>query len=277
MRVAEPEKKDRQGKGFWHTLKRISYYVTKVFMYAIILLLVIIGVAVAAYVIDMRVNASKGAYEPPLFGAYVIISASMEPTINVQDAVLVYRVEPSDIKLNDVITFISTDNRFFGITVTHRVVGIVKTNDGKYMFRTKGDANNAEDAALVDEDHLNGKVFLRIPMLGYLQYFLSQSYGWIIAVVVPCLGIVFYDVFKLIRLLIGNKKKKKDGTTPLVGMETASFDGTNKKKGPMKKVLFQKEKKIKGENILTHDIEKEMEERLKEHNEKKERGNQNEK
>lgn len=191
----------------WGKFKKILHTITSVIMYSIFLVLIFVGLILVMYIIDVKKNASSGVYKPPLFSAYVIVSPSMVPTINVQDAIIIKRVEAEDIKKGDIITFTSTDSRYSGVTITHRVVGIEKTSSGKYMFRTKGDNNNTEDATLVGEEHLNGKVILKIPMIGYIQYFLSQAYGWIIAIVIPCLGIIIYDIIKVVKLIRKNMVK----------------------------------------------------------------------
>ena len=53
-----------------------------------------------AYFIDQRIGMKKGENRSPLFGAYVIISNSMVPTINVQDAVVTMRVSEKNIKMS---------------------------------------------------------------------------------------------------------------------------------------------------------------------------------
>lgn len=208
-------KNEQENKtGFFETLKKIMHFITTVLMYSVFLIMILIAIVFIMYYIDLKKNEASGKSEPPLFSAYVIISASMEPTIKVQDAIVLKRVEGEEIKKGDIITFVSTDNRFSGVTVTHRVVGIVKGDNGKYMFRTKGDNNNVEDSTLVGEDYVTGKVILKIPKVGYIQYFLSQSYGWIVAVVIPCLGIVIYDIIKLIRLIFSGSKRDKSKQIP---------------------------------------------------------------
>ena len=44
-----------------------------------------------------------------------------------------------------------------------------------------------------------------IPKIGYIQTFLATSSGWIIAGVIPCVGIIVADVVKLVK----NLKKEK--------------------------------------------------------------------
>lgn len=203
-------KENNKGKDVWGKIKKILHYITTVIMYSVFLVLIFIGLILLMYVIDIKKNAASGQYKPPLVSAYVIISPSMVPTIKVQDAVVIKRVEPENIKVGDIITFTSTDDRYSGITITHRVVGVEKTTTGKYMFRTKGDNNNTEDPTLVAENYINGKVILKIPKIGYIQYFLSQAYGWIIAIVIPCAGIIIYDIIKVVKLIKNNVVKQVD-------------------------------------------------------------------
>lgn len=200
----------KKNKINWSKIKKIIHFLTTVIMYSVFFVMVLVGIILLMYVVDIKKNAASGVYKPPLFSAYVIISPSMVPTIKVQDAIVLKRVDAEDVEIGDIITFTSTDSRHSGITITHRVVGIEKTSSGEYMFRTKGDNNNSEDPTLVDQDNINGKVILRIPKIGYIQYFLSQAYGWIIAIVIPCLGIIIYDIIKVIKLVKNNLVQKAD-------------------------------------------------------------------
>lgn len=118
----------------------------------------------------------------------------MVPTIKVEDAVVIQRKEQNELKKGDIITFTSNDPRYSGLTITHRIVGVEKSKDNKVYYRTKGDNNNTEDSSLVPYDNINGKVILRIPKIGYIQYALTSSYGIVFLVVIPCLGIVIYDI-----------------------------------------------------------------------------------
>ena len=133
----------------------------------------------------------------------------MVPNINVYDAVVTMRVPTEKIEMYDVITFLSKDIDTHGTPITHRVVGIVETEDGKIGYRTKGDNNNTEDNALIMEDEVIGKVLFRIPMIGYVRNFITSKLGWLLIVVLPCVGVIIYDIGKLVGL-IKNSKAKSD-------------------------------------------------------------------
>ena len=136
---------------------------------------------------------------------YTVVSGSMEPTLSVGDVIFVEKVGPRDIDQGDLIIF-----KRDGQTVTHRCVEIIHEPDGSLFFRTKGDANKYPDIDLVTGEKLIGKVpslellgrtvYLKIPRLGYLSYFLHTFLGYILLIVIPYLlliGIEVYDIFNL--------------------------------------------------------------------------------
>ena len=68
-----------------------------------------------------KLKAMKGDTTPPTYNAFVVLSGSMEPNIKVNDVVVTKRKDLSELKEGDVITFLSSDRRFYGVTVTHRI------------------------------------------------------------------------------------------------------------------------------------------------------------
>ena len=184
-------------------IKWLLNYMVSIVMYAIICMLLLVGAVLFVYFIDFKIRDSR--LETPLYGAYVIVSGSMEPLIKVRDAVIVKRTTIDRIKEGDVVTYRSLDPAFYGILITHRVVSIEEEN-GETIFITKGDHNETIDRTPVKFNQIQGKVVMRVPKIGYLKYFLIDYYGWIIAVVLPSIGIIFYDVYKFIK---GTKKNKE--------------------------------------------------------------------
>ncbi len=189
--------------------KKVINLLSSILLYSILAIIGLIIIMFIAYFIDQKIAQSKGETRSPLFGAYVIISDSMVPTINVRDAVVTMRVDHSKLKVNDIITFISKDIETQGTPITHRIVGIVyedsETKSKVLGYRTKGDHNNTQDFALIRPEEVLGKVYLRIPLLGYLQLFLTTPIGWMLVIVLPCLLIIGNDVLK-----IGKTIKEKE-------------------------------------------------------------------
>ena len=193
-------------KNVWKDIKWLYNYMMSILMYAIIVIFVFVGILLIAYYVDVK-KSIRGA-KTPLYSAYVIVSGSMEPIIKVRDAVLVRRYDPDDIKVGDVVTYRATDETYYGILITHRVVDIQYEN-GKKMYVTKGDHNPTIDRSPIDGSQIYGKVVMRIPKIGYIKYFLVSSYGWIIAIVIPSLGIIIYDIMKIFRNLKNTKSEEK--------------------------------------------------------------------
>ena len=184
------------------------HFITKVVLYVILILLVLIFLLFFFYFIDLLYNISLVKNNPLLFDAYIIVSPSMVPTINVEDAIIIQRIEPENIKQGDIISFLATESYYKGKVITHRVIGIEKSSDGSLLFRTKGDHNNVADSSLVNEKDIYGKVIFRIPMLGYIRQFLSTYFGWILCIVIPFLYLILSEVVR-VRRMISNKEKRE--------------------------------------------------------------------
>lgn len=203
------------------TLKKITKilnYIGKVLSYASIILLVIIGIFLVYYLITMQKVKKDPGYKPEV-SLYTIISGSMEPAIHVYDVVVnVATKSPEDIKVGDIITFISTSSISEGLTITHRVQDIRIVN-GEYEFVTKGDYNPVADSKTASYSNVIGKVAFKIPQLGRIQFLVASKAGWFLIVLLPAMGVIIYDVIKLIKLLgakatsdkVKNKKKNLTG------------------------------------------------------------------
>ena len=158
-------------------------FIVSVLSYALFILLLLIGATLLIYVVDIKIKESRGEVAHPKFNAYVVLTGSMVPEILVNDVVVTKRVETESLKVGDIITFISTDKRFSGIVITHRINQIfVDPVTGEYSFETKGDANNTADFTHAKASNVLGKVVLKIPKLGYIQYFVATKGGWIFVI-----------------------------------------------------------------------------------------------
>lgn len=187
--------------------ENIFRYIVSVMSYAIFIFLMLLGGTLLLYIADIKIRAMKGDYTAPVFNAYVVLSGSMLPSIQIKDIVVTKKVAEEELEIGDIITFISPDPRFGGISVTHRIIDkYYDESSGSYSYRTQGDNNNIADSALVPNNNILGKVILKIPKLGYLQDILSSKGGLIIVVLIPCLVILSYDIMKLLKK-VGQKTK----------------------------------------------------------------------
>lgn len=175
-------------------------YFVSVMSYALFIFLLLVGGTLLLYVADIKIRAAKGDYSAPVFNAYVVLSGSMLPTIQVKDVVVTKKIPEEELKVGDIITFISPDQRFGGISVTHRIIEkLYDETEGIYTYRTQGDNNNIADAVPVPNSNILGKVILKIPKLGFIQEILASKGGMIVFVLIPCLAILSYDIVKMLK------------------------------------------------------------------------------
>ena len=113
------------------------------------------------------------------FEVFSVLSGSMEPSYHVGSLIYVKETNPEDLKPGDTITFMANETT----VVTHRIVEAVpdETDPNTLWFRTKGDANDSEDAALVHCRNVIGRVAFSIPYLGYVAAYIQSPPGLYVA------------------------------------------------------------------------------------------------
>ena len=111
---------------------------------------------------------------------FTVLSGSMEPAYHVGSLIYVKGVDPYELETGDVITFMLDEDT----VATHRIVEIVPDeNDSSVVrFRTKGDANEAEDGSLVHFKNVVGSPVFSIPKLGYVANYIQNPPGTYIAI-----------------------------------------------------------------------------------------------
>ena len=118
----------------------------------------VLGVVLAGLAV-FAVNAAihgvgtlPGGYRP-----LVVLSGSMEPVMPTGSLVLTKSIDPSAIRVGDVITFRLHNMNFASDLATHRVVAVESGPAGR-EFVTRGDANSGPDMAPVPAADLVGRV-----------------------------------------------------------------------------------------------------------------------
>ena len=147
-------------------------------------LLVAVVVALAVLLVGMKALG---------FQVYAVLSGSMEPTYHVGSLIYVKSVDTDDIQVGDAITFMLDENTL----ATHRVTQVIE--DGSSVsFKTKGDANNNEDAEAVSAQNVLGVPKFSIPYLGYVANYIQNPPGTYIAIAGVCVLLILVfipDIF----------------------------------------------------------------------------------
>lgn len=140
-----------------------------------------------------KINAKKLMHDqmPMVFGysSAVVLSGSMEPTLSVDDLIIVKKYDDSEYQVNDTIVFQSGNS-----CTVHRIISI--NEDG--TLTTQGDANNASDEP-IEYKQIKGKVIMIVPSVGKVVDIIKSP-----IVVIAFVVIIF--------LLIERSYKKEEKT-----------------------------------------------------------------
>lgn len=135
---------------------------------------------------------------PSLLGgrALTVMSGSMEPAVGVGDVVIDSRVAPVDVRVGDIVTF--PDPEESSRLITHRVRQ-VRLADGVAHFVTKGDNTNATERWELPASGSIGRVEYRIPLLGFLVFWLHGPFARIGLIVIPALLLAGFELWRIWR------------------------------------------------------------------------------
>lgn len=152
---------------------------------------------------------------PQIAGAdssYVVLSGSMQPTMNPGDVVVIESVPASEIEEGDIVTF---QREGEPKPTTHRVTEVVQ-QDGDVAFQTKGDDSESADQQLVTSTQLEGRVpvvagypFV-IPLIGHVILFASTQRGFVLLIAVPIGLLILSEIWSLSRSLRASGESDAD-------------------------------------------------------------------
>lgn len=151
---------------------------------------VLIGIAFAAFILVVclqRFSNNKISFFN--YRMFTVVSQSMTPKYDIGDVLISKEMDPSKIEEGDVVSYLGSYGDFSGKVITHRVVNVEKRNDGKYYFRTKGDANIVEDPIVV-EDQLYGVVVYKSMILSLVYRIVGTKVGFYLFIIIPILFII---------------------------------------------------------------------------------------
>jgi signal peptidase len=144
------------------------------------------------------------------FKSYIIASRSMEPVLNKDDAVVVFRVKPENLEVDDIITFkayipeLDSD-----VYVTH-YLGSIKEFDGTLVFETYGEGDlefddwydRDGDLVQITEMDLVGKAAFKIPKAGVVLRLFQNPLNLLL------LGFVIWGSVFVFHVSRSNKQRK---------------------------------------------------------------------
>lgn len=159
-----------------------------------------IALIVFAVIALLVVVTTRQGEAPNFFGYSVfrVLTGSMEPSLPVGSMVIVKRVEPSEVRVGDVITFFSSDPALHGGINTHRVVDI-DDSGMDVLFMTKGDANMVSDEYGALGANLIGVVIYDSELLGSVVRLASNPLIFFPILVIPLAVILISNVVSTVK------------------------------------------------------------------------------
>ncbi|HOY60881.1 MAG TPA: signal peptidase I [Candidatus Woesebacteria bacterium] len=124
---------------------------------------------------------------------FIVTSGSMEPLVKSGSLALTKNINPSSLKIGDIVAFSSPANP--EDTVLHRISSIKSTTP--LRFSTKGDNNQDEDTWDLVEGGIKGKYLFSLPYLGKIIAFIQTLFGFILVICLPALIIVVNQILKI--------------------------------------------------------------------------------
>ncbi|MFJ9389500.1 signal peptidase I [Nocardioides sp. NPDC101246] len=114
-----------------------------------------------------------GVAAPRIVGgeAFTVLSGSMRPGMPPGSLVVVRPVDPTTLRIGDVITFQLRSGE--PAVATHRITGIGTDTTGERVFTTRGDANDADDVKPVRMVQVRGERWYWLPYVGHLNSLLT--------------------------------------------------------------------------------------------------------
>lgn len=123
---------------------------------------------------------------PAILGkkAFVIISGSMIPEINIGDMVILN--DTQDVDIGDIIGF-----RRDSTVIVHRIIKEMVIN-GNVLYQTKGDNNNVADTELVEVSSIEGVLVGKIPYIGNILMWLYNNLAIVVVVIIVILILKYF-------------------------------------------------------------------------------------
>lgn len=142
---------------------------------------------------------------------FIALSDSMSKTdFDAGDLLLVKEVDPSTLRVGDIISYQSTNDENYGETVTHKIRKLTKDAEGKPGFITYGTTTDTDDENIVTYSFVLGEYQGRLPAVGKFFQFVKTTPGYIVCIFLPFLLLILMQGIRSIRLFRRYKKEQQD-------------------------------------------------------------------
>lgn len=170
-----------------------------------IILWIVVIIAAFFSIVTFSQKSDAGVASLAGYTPMSVLTESMKGEFDKGDLIIVKKVDPTQLKEGDIISYWTLIENRRAIN-THRIVEKMETN-GIVQFMTKGDVNEAVDPLIVSQGDIIGRYAFRVPFMGRILNALSSSVGFLVIIILPLLAFFIYQLYKLILLIIEMKKE----------------------------------------------------------------------
>jgi len=136
------------------------------------------------------------------YSMFSVMTGSMRPTIETGSLIVTKAVPAEDLKAGDILTYSPRNDE---VLVTHRIMEVIRDEDGGYSYVTRGDANEVNDPAPVRYENATGRVVFWINGVGRALNYIATPKG--IASIVSAIVLLIAAMY-----LVGRRNGKKGET-----------------------------------------------------------------
>lgn len=137
------------------------------------------------------------------FRVFNVATGSMIPKYKVGDVLIVKETNIDKLVVGDDITYLGKEDSFANRVVTHQIIKIDETENGK-VFHTKGIANDTEDPEITG-DQIYGKVVYKCIFISLLTKLMNNMAAFYVVFIIPFAILIFLRI----KEFVGDRKENE--------------------------------------------------------------------
>lgn len=161
-------------------------------VYTILFILVVLMLLVVIIQRTSNNNIALGGYR-----MFNVATESMIPKYEVGDILIAKEISPEELKIGDDVAYIGKEGSFNDRIVTHQIIEKNK-EDNKYIFLTKGIANDIADPK-IGEEQILGKIIYKAKLLSLFGKAIQNIYVFYFIIFIPIVLIIFKQIYRILK------------------------------------------------------------------------------
>ena len=143
------------------------------------------------FIVVQRVSNNGSVFGYRIF---TVATGSMEPKYMVNDIISVRDVDVNRLHVGDDIAYLGERGGVEGLVISHRIIKIDKSYNGKVeMIFTKGINSDGDDPAITP-DQVLGKVDGVVPIITPINHVIKNKYGFFFLVFCPLVAVICLEI-----------------------------------------------------------------------------------